>query len=76
MDVDGELAARRPNSKLKRKRSCDQLALRKKVEKRKVFLQDLQHNPANDTMCRDVNMNISVSVNIFSPISAFPNRIN
>lgn len=74
MDVDGELAVRGPVSKLKRKRSSEHPTLRK-VQKRKVFLQDLQYCPPweqpNDGMWSsnvcDVNMNISVSVNIFFP---------
>lgn len=70
MDVDSGMAAacgRIP--KLKRKRSSEQLMLRKTV-KHKVFLQDLQPNSANgpspnggmwpSEVC-DVNMNISVS---------------
>lgn len=75
MDVDSELAAavcgRIP--KLKRKRSSEQLMLRKTVPN-KVFLQDLQHNPAigpssnvglwPSEVC-DINMNISVSVNVY-----------
>lgn len=77
MDMDVELADHGPISKLKRKRSSEHLMLRKG----KVFLQDLQYSPANEqpndamwsSNVYDVNMNISVSVNIPSQL---PNRIN
>lgn len=83
MDVDSVLtAAHGPISKLKRKRSSEQLMLRK-TGKSKVFLQDLQYSAAdeqpNDGMWSsnvyDVNMNISVSVKFFL-ICAIPDQIN
>lgn len=69
MDVDGGLVAPAAAAactkipKLKRKRSSEQLMLRK-TTKPKVFLQDLQYSSADEWSpnVRDVNMNISVSV--------------
>lgn len=69
MDVDNGLAApceRIP--KLKRKRSSEHLTLRK-TAKSKVFQQDLQHD-----VC-DVNMNISVSLNLLLPIEIECNEL-
>lgn len=84
MDVDGELAAACGRiSKLKRKRSSEQLMLRKTV-KPKVFLQDLHASTANGSSSNDamwssnvcdVNMNISVSINMHSPTKIKCNQL-
>lgn len=85
MDVDGGLVAPRGRiPKLKRKRSSEHLMLRKTV-KSKVFLQDLQHEPANgpspnsgmwpSDAC-DVNMNISVSVSLHLATEIVCNKLS